>query len=110
MQDRVIQEVYRRERRERLAMVELFAGILVTSLKVPDEVVQPLLDHYFDELSHDRYRTSIIAVRRTARSVETKKAQDAQRILSKVEKMTVDDKDLDPPPPARGRGKPHRRK
>lgn len=86
-------------------MVELFANLIGNALGVERPRIESMIEFYLLELSQDRYRPSVVAALRGVRKARKVKVQQDQALLAKLDKFTVPDEDLPPPPKAKGRGR-----
>lgn len=105
-QDRILEEVHRRDRAERYTLVTLFARILGEGLHVRNDALEAMLGAYRAELSQDNYRPAYRAAQRMKKLKEVtqtaKKRMDDEALLKRVEKMTASDDEV-PVKPQRSR-------
>jgi len=97
----VLRELVRRERNEKQAQTRLFAELIGGALGVAPERLQAMLDDYAQELHQSKYRPSMIGVSRRKVEARARRQKRDEKLLEKVEALTVKDEDL--PQPGRSR-------
>lgn len=104
-QDQVLRELYRRELNEKMSKTALFARILGAGLHLEPTQVDQMLEEYRLELTQNRYRPSTTAAKRKARIKAQRKQKTDERLLERVDAMTVPDEELPPLPKPKNRSR-----
>jgi len=94
-QDKIIEEVHRRERLERFTLVTLFAQILGEGMGMRDGALATMLNGYWETLSQLRYTPEYAEITRQRLRQTTvhrdKKAVSDATLLKKLEGLTSPD-------------------
>lgn len=92
VRDRIIEELFRREREERLTLVTGFVTLFAATFQSPSAVVAQVLEDYTAAVSHDVYTPEYTAKKKAAlqkaRAAARKKKSDDQALLQKVAKLS----------------------
>lgn len=84
----------RRERQEKLAFARLFVQIAQMAFRVPVEALEPMFKAYAETVIH-----AVSA--QPAKTEKTSKKKETETLLAKLDKLTVSDEPLPPPPEQR---------
>lgn len=109
VRDELLKEVFWRERNEQLATVGLISRVIARGLGVPLDEIQGMLSDYTDIVTQHRYTPAVAGKLRREKLAQAQQQADDTRKLQKVDKLTVKDEELTPPPsPQRGKRRKRR--
>ena len=99
-QDNLLEEIHRRDRAERFALVALIAKVIGGATTVRNDALEAMLSAYKDELTQynytPEYRKKLRDRKKVVVAQSTRKKLADEALLKKLEGLTVPDAELPP--------------